>query len=107
MKILHVVPTYLPATRDVPWPLAKLIMQLMAKNPDDRPGSADMVAWSLLSPNFFTVCVNRSSPMKAIRCMTSAGVLVALSAWQRPGRVSIRHSSARDTGEPNFRDMEA
>jgi len=32
---------------DVPWPLAKLIMQLMAKNPDDRPGSAAEVAHAL------------------------------------------------------------
>ncbi len=26
---------------DVPWPLAKLIMQLLAKSPDDRPATAD------------------------------------------------------------------
>jgi serine/threonine protein kinase len=32
---------------EVPWPLAKLIMQLMAKNPDDRPATAHEVAHAL------------------------------------------------------------
>jgi serine/threonine protein kinase len=32
---------------DVPWPLAKLIMQLMAKNPDERPTTAHEVAHAL------------------------------------------------------------
>ena len=33
---------------DVPWPLAKLIMQLMSKDPDERPANATEVAQALI-----------------------------------------------------------
>jgi ABC-type branched-subunit amino acid transport system substrate-binding protein len=101
---------------DLPPPLAKLILQLLSKKPEDRPASAQAVidtleplAWRLGVSTDATP--DRASPGRRLRFALGAGVLVvllltAITAWQFYPRGGGPHASDSHEAIQGVRDTE-